>query len=95
MRHLFPAILHLVRKIEARPKDPVRAAHIGRRLHGMAPSFAPPTEHSHCPIADCPSCGSTDFRTAVSTQGVAFRCAGCGSLWRFELGHLSLVRNVA
>ena len=69
---------------------------VGRlRMSTMAPSHPPAPEADHCPVTSCPSCAGADFRAARSSRGVAFRCNGCGSLWRFELGYLSLVRDVA
>lgn len=38
------------------------------------------------PIDDCPACHVRDFVAQERGDAVVFRCLGCGSSWRYELG---------
>ena len=45
------------------------------------------------PIESCPGCGEQDFLVVELEDAVAFRCLGCDSLWRYELGYVWAVKS--
>jgi hypothetical protein len=38
------------------------------------------------PLQVCPACDGRQLAALTTRAGVVFRCAGCGTAWRFELG---------
>lgn len=66
--------------------------------------MTPPTPHRglHGPLDDepwpfrtCPTCDHRDFAAQPIDDRIVFTCMGCGSAWRWCLGHLVPVTAAA
>jgi hypothetical protein len=40
------------------------------------------------PLEECPRCRGRDFIVGESNDAVVFRCLGCVTSWRYELGYV-------
>lgn len=41
-----------------------------------------------CPIEVCPRCDGREFVIDLRHDAPTFRCLGCGTLWKYELGYV-------